>query len=414
MTNGGAAAQVAAALGRDQVVLTRVQAGASRAAYTVSAEPAGRPLAFLLVEERGGGLSLDLVREAGLLQRLWSQGVAVPEVLGVLADPPALLMELVPGHAQLEPSEADALGADYMTRLAALHRLEPRSVLPDCPLTTHDAVAADLTWWRDLAATSGAVHVPLVRLAGELLAERRPAVDEPSTLLHGDAGAGNFLVHEGAITALLDWEMCHAGDRHEDLGWIHARMVFTPFGSLKERYAEYEVAAGLQLDPRRLLWAQAYASWKCVVAVEARLRAPALDTPALVSQYVTLAYQPVLASLLLQLLEGSSLPEPEPVAEATTGEVKVLDELLTEDLSDGARAGVRHLRALAAREQGLAQAWLRDLAGAGLTAAEVADPDPTQLVPVLHALGRDALRRAATSGRVQRLLDRARENGLLS
>jgi len=45
-------------------------------------------------------------------------------------------------------------------------------------------------------------------------------------MLHGDVGPGNFMVHEGKLSAVLDWELAHAGDVHEDLAWhVGARGV---------------------------------------------------------------------------------------------------------------------------------------------------------------------------------------------
>ena len=41
-------------------------------------------------------------------------------------------------------------------------------------------------------------------------------------LLHGDCRTGNLLVHDGTLSALLDWEFADFGDPHEDLGWLTA------------------------------------------------------------------------------------------------------------------------------------------------------------------------------------------------
>ena len=44
-----------------------------------------------------------------------------------------------------------------------------------------------------------------------------------SGIVHGDFRIGNFLVDEGHITAILDWELVRLGDPVEDLGWICMR-----------------------------------------------------------------------------------------------------------------------------------------------------------------------------------------------
>ena len=41
-------------------------------------------------------------------------------------------------------------------------------------------------------------------------------------LVHSDR-TGNYMVDQGELTAILDWEFAHWGDRHEDIGWFCAR-----------------------------------------------------------------------------------------------------------------------------------------------------------------------------------------------
>ena len=45
----------------------------------------------------------------------------------------------------------------------------------------------------------------------------------PACLLHRDYRTGNYLVHEGRLAAVLDWEFAGWGDPREDLGWMLAR-----------------------------------------------------------------------------------------------------------------------------------------------------------------------------------------------
>lgn len=42
-------------------------------------------------------------------------------------------------------------------------------------------------------------------------------------LVHGDFRTGNYMVDGGRLTAILDWEFTHWGDRHEDIGYFCAR-----------------------------------------------------------------------------------------------------------------------------------------------------------------------------------------------
>ena len=70
-------------------------------------------------------------------------------------------------------------------------------------------------------------------------------------LLWGDAGPHNLLVHEGRISALLDWELAHRGHPLEDLGAAQ----WACFGVLDpdEILAGYESVAGA-VDRDALRW----------------------------------------------------------------------------------------------------------------------------------------------------------------
>ena len=81
-------------------------------------------------------------------------------------------------------------------------------------------------------------------------------------MVHGDFRAGNFLYDDdGEIRAILDWEMAHIGDPHEDLAWSLSR-VFS-FGKddrrsglavKEEAIAWWEEGAGFKIDRDALRW----------------------------------------------------------------------------------------------------------------------------------------------------------------
>ena len=59
--------------------------------------------------------------------------------------------------------------------------------------------------------------------AGLRWLERHPNPARPRGLAHGDFRTGNFLVHNGALTALLDWECSHLSVPAADIGWFCTR-----------------------------------------------------------------------------------------------------------------------------------------------------------------------------------------------
>jgi len=66
---------------------------------------------------------------------------------------------------------------------------------------------------------------------------------EPRTgVVHGDYRIGNALVHEGRVTAVLDWELAYIGDHEADLAWL----LFVDWAC-----AEYQGVSRLDGTPSR-------------------------------------------------------------------------------------------------------------------------------------------------------------------
>ncbi|MFT4582801.1 MAG: aminoglycoside phosphotransferase (APT) family kinase protein [Gammaproteobacteria bacterium] len=139
------------------------------------------------------------------------------------------------------------------------------------------AVERQLNWWSRVAEEDALGEIPLLSLAAQWLRANMPPVDRIS-LLHGDYRCGNFLFEEstGAITAWLDWELGHLGDRHEDLAWVTAR----PWGHAEEGTGvdlvcglmpegdflnAYTAASGLTVDADTLRYYKILNTWKTAV-----------------------------------------------------------------------------------------------------------------------------------------------------
>ena len=61
--------------------------------------------------------------------------------------------------------------------------------------------------------------VPVMEEALRLLSERMPQ-QVGASIVHGDYRLGNFIVGDGRIRAVLDWELCTLGDPLADLGYL--------------------------------------------------------------------------------------------------------------------------------------------------------------------------------------------------
>lgn len=163
------------------------------------------------------------------------------------------------GAAEQRGAEQNAsLARDFTDALAALHgvdweatglgklwgRADPASVARE------QAEA----WWRHAGFDSGAAAPPQMEYAMRWLLRHAPAAPR-AAIVHGDYRVGNFLQQDGRITAVLDWELVHPGDPHEDLAWAALR-IFSGgtgrVGGLVERddfFGRYARQAGFTPDP---------------------------------------------------------------------------------------------------------------------------------------------------------------------
>ena len=134
-------------------------------------------------------------------------------------------------------------------------------------------------WWEDLVEP-----VPMVTLAERWLRENAPICDCP-VVVHGDYRIGNFMFEEpsGRFTAVLDWELAHIGDFHEDIAWVTQRLFgsrgedgeFLVCGLLprQEFIEQYEARSGNRVDRDRLRYYEVLNAYKCaVMALGAAMR----------------------------------------------------------------------------------------------------------------------------------------------
>jgi aminoglycoside phosphotransferase (APT) family kinase protein len=173
------------------------------------------------------------------------------------------------GGGNRDEAERVSLGNDFSDVLGALHGFDWRKT----PLA---AWAADLTpansarletrRWAEEAG-HGAPLPAAMHYAMRWLEAHAP-VAERIVVVHGDYRVGNFLRQGGRITAVLDWELVHLGDPHEDLAWAGLR-AFSPgskrVGGLVDRdvfHARYTARSGITVDPARLRYHEVLAQFK--------------------------------------------------------------------------------------------------------------------------------------------------------
>lgn len=105
---------------------------------------------------------------------------------------------------------------------------------------------------------------PLMDYTAAWLMRRSPVVSR-AVIVHGDYRVGNFLAEGPRITAMLDWEMSHLGDAHEDLAWVMLPdMRLAGLLSHEAFIARYEAASGLRVDPATLAYYRVFSLYKMV------------------------------------------------------------------------------------------------------------------------------------------------------
>ncbi|MEL0155054.1 phosphotransferase [Sphingopyxis sp.] len=199
--------------------------------------------------------------EAALVRSAHAGGVKAPEVIGVLSDADGMGTGYVMRRVIAEVSPAKILAApppslvaDLGRELALIHAL-PRAAIPtEIPVMDTAAALAELK--ARFLAYGG--DRPAIALAVKWCEDHLPEPADP-VLVHGDYRMGNVMVDADGLAAVLDWELAHLGDAHEDLAfgcmtvWRFGMLDKPAFGvgSLDDYFAAYEAAGGRPVNRDR-------------------------------------------------------------------------------------------------------------------------------------------------------------------
>ncbi len=131
-----------------------------------------------------------------------------------------------PAAPPLDDAYRQQLGAQFTDALAALHRLDwvqrPVAELAQ-GITVDNAARRNVAHWAAQIRRWALRPYPLADWGIRWLEANAPVAPRVA-VVHGDYRTGNFLEQGGHITAILDWELVHLGDPHEDLGWVSLPM----------------------------------------------------------------------------------------------------------------------------------------------------------------------------------------------
>ena len=254
----------------------RRPAGARKEAWYIDVERDGAlDELFLRIDQSGTDPARDpwtLQREAVVYLALQDTEVPVPQVIAVHPVEQAMLSRRLVGEnwfARIrDPDEQLSTAQDFITKLAALHRLDVQALdLPGFPKPTSvaDAVHAELDELESVLDARGGAVDPATRFTLEWLRRNVPSPAVPVVLVQGDTGPGNFMYRDGKVVAVVDWELAHLGDPMDDIAWLSLRAVQEPFTHLPDRLAEYEALTGNTIDEQRVWYYRVLAEAKLLV-----------------------------------------------------------------------------------------------------------------------------------------------------
>ena len=252
----------------------RLTGGAIQENRALDVEIAGGPLAgrlalVLRTEAKSSvPLSQPVAHQFAYLKLAGSVGMTVPEPLWRSDDPgivgtPFYLMRRVPGEALgnrvvrqgPNPALAERLGRE----LARLHAIVPSPEAPDfLGAPPDDPAAESIALYRRFLDAEPMPHAAIEW--GLRWLETHPVAPGEIVLCHHDFRTGNYMVEDGRLTGILDWEFAGWSDPMEDVAWFCARCWRfganrLEAGGIADRapfYAGYEAESGRRIDPVKI------------------------------------------------------------------------------------------------------------------------------------------------------------------
>jgi aminoglycoside phosphotransferase (APT) family kinase protein len=234
----------------------------------------------------------DMTREYRVISALGATAVPVPVTFGLCEDDavngrPFYVMEFVEGHIvrdaetaerELDLGDRRRAGESIADTLAALHAVDVDDVGLGDFAKRDGYIERQLRRWYEQFRNSAVEGVDTTTIIS--LIHDRLAADIPpqvgTAIVHGDYRLDNTVLGpDGAVRAVLDWEICTLGDPLADLGllmvyWTEAGdeaalLGVTPttvpgFPDRAEMRQRYQDASGRDLE--RLDFYVAFGYWK--------------------------------------------------------------------------------------------------------------------------------------------------------
>jgi aminoglycoside phosphotransferase (APT) family kinase protein len=235
-------------------VVSIVREGRWRPSWVAEVERAGSSRALHIRGDRGHGYSYPIAHEAAILGVLESNGIPVPHVHGICDEPVAMIMDHVRGTGQLtgidDPVQQRSIIDQYVEILVAVHAIDVEQFESVGVRNPTDPVELQLSFHRDRRRVFHqelkSRPEPFVEFVEGWLDRHVPTHRSARSFVTFDAG--QFLVHEGRVAALYDFEISHINDPLADLGGLRVRNTFEPLGDFGYLLGKYQELTGAELD----------------------------------------------------------------------------------------------------------------------------------------------------------------------
>jgi aminoglycoside phosphotransferase (APT) family kinase protein len=205
--------------------------------------------------QRGGNFRemITLHQEAEVNRLLLAHGVPVPVVHGMIDDPPAIVMDRLPGRVNLatavDDAERDAVLDQYVEAMRRMHAIDLDEVGAIGLPVPVDNRAAALNMYTTGEANYRKVKSaasPMIEFMWRWLQRNVPAGRQRRALIQADSA--QFLFENRTMTGLIDFEAAYVGDPVAEFAAMRSRDCEEPLGDIGRIAGKYEAATGDRID----------------------------------------------------------------------------------------------------------------------------------------------------------------------
>jgi aminoglycoside phosphotransferase (APT) family kinase protein len=276
----------------------------------------------------------ELRREADILQVLEQYGIPVPHIYGMCDDPPAIIMEAVPGTRDVSlaasVAERRSVARQFIEAVAAMHRLPVEPFVAKgikAQTTPHEIALAGLEAYWPLYEKNKKGPEPLIEFAVRWLRTNVPTHRHRASFIQFDSG--QFLFEGGKLKALYDFEFAMIGEALTDLATMRMRDSYESLGEeFRELCRHYASVTGEPIDVGALRFQNALFSTVSCMQIAGRLSAPKPGDPHDTYLEWDLALKRVLVMILAECM-NIKLQSP-PIGAARPGGNGALLNMLTD------------------------------------------------------------------------------------